>query len=128
MNKLGKLSETEMEVMQVIWELATPVTVTQLLAIFAPSKDWKTSTLSTILARLIEKGFLSKTMQGKANFYTTTLTLTDYQKHETKNLLSTLYGGSIKNFMTALVDDSDISQKDINDLKEWFNNQIGDES
>lgn len=126
MNKLGKLSETEMEVMQTIWELAAPITVAQLLAIFEESKGWKTSTLSTILSRLIDKGFLTKEMKGKVNFYDTILTLQEYQKHETKSLLTTLYGGNVKNLVAALVDDEGVTQEDIADLKEWFKNKAGD--
>ena len=126
MNKPGRLSETEMEVMQTIWELATPVTVAQLLAIFEESKHWKTSTLSTILARLIDKGFLTKEMKGKVNFYDINLTLKEYQKYEAQSLLATLYGGSVKSFVAALVDDEIVSRADIDDLRQWFQDKAGD--
>jgi len=126
MKNLGRLSETEMEVMQTIWELATPVTVAQILAIFEESKAWKTSTLSTILSRLIDKGFLAKEMKGKVNFYSTNLTLQEYQKHETQNLLSNLYGGNVKTFVASLVDDEAITQEDIEDLSQWFQRKAGD--
>jgi len=126
MKKIGRLSETEMEVMQTIWELATPVTVAQLLSIFKEDKGWKTSTLSTILARLIEKGFLSKEMKGKVNYYDITLTLQEYQKHETQNLLTNLYSGNVKTFVAALVDDETVTQDDIEDLKQWFQDKAGD--
>jgi len=115
-----------MEVMQVIWGIAAPVTVAELLAIFEESKGWKTSTLSTILSRLIDKGFLSKSMQGKANFYDIRLTLQEYQKSEAKSLLANLYGGNVKNFVAALVDDEDITPNEIMDLKQWFQNMVGD--
>ena len=126
MKHLGRLSETEMEVMRAIWELATPVTVAQLLAIFEQSKGWKTSTLSTLLSRLIDKGFLAKEMKGKVNFYSANLTLKEYQKREAQALLTTLYGGNIKNFVAALVDDEGISQKDIEDLRRWFQGKAGE--
>jgi len=126
MKKLGRLSETEMEVMQAIWELATPVTVAQLLAIFEESKGWKTSTLSTILARLIDKGFLTKKMTGKMNFYDINLTLEEYQKYEAQNLLTTLYAGNVKSFVAALVDDDSVTQEDIKDLRQWFQNKAGE--
>jgi len=125
MNKLGKLSATEIEVMQSIWELANPVTVAQLLAIFEKSKNWKTSTLSTILSRLIDKGFLTKEMKGKVNFYSTNLTLQQYQKHETQSLLTTLYDGSVKTLVAALVDDEIVSQDELDDLKQWFQDKTG---
>ena len=126
MLQLGRLSETETEVMHVIWGLASPVTVAQLLAIFEQSKGWKTSTLSTILARLIDKGFLSKEMQGKINYYSAKLSLPAYRKHEAQNLLANLYGGNIKNFVAALVDDEGISKQDMEDLRQWFQGKAGE--
>lgn len=126
MRKLGKLSETEMEIMKIIWELETPITVSRLLAIFEKSKNWKTSTLSTILSRLIDKGFLSKKMKGNVNFYNVESTLHEYQKQEAQNLLSILYDGNVKNFVATLVDDETISHEDIEELKKWFQNKVGD--
>lgn len=119
MNKLGRLSETELEVMEVIWNLSTAVTVNQLLDIFK-SKDWKTSTLSTILNRLIEKGFLTKSLNGKSNYYNPALTFDEYKKYETRSFLSRLYNGKAKNFIAALVDDDELNQEDIAELKDWF--------
>jgi len=124
MKKLGRLSETEVEVMEVIWEVAAPVTVAQLLDIFE-SKGWKTSTLSTILKRLIEKGYLTKSMIGKVNYYDPVLTLDEYKKHETQSFLSRLYNGKVKNFIAALVDDDELSRDDIAELKEWFARKEG---
>ncbi|MGE7271792.1 BlaI/MecI/CopY family transcriptional regulator [Brevibacillus panacihumi] len=124
MKKLGRLSETEMEVMEVIWGVAAPVTVAQLLDIFE-SKGWKTSTLSTILKRLIEKGYLTKSMTGKVNYYDPVLTLDEYKKHETQSFLSRLYNGKVKNFIASLVDDDELSREDIAELKEWFARKEG---
>ena len=124
MNTLGRLSDVEMELMQTIWGLAVPVTVTQLLTIFENSKGWKTSTISTMLERIISKGFLHKAMKGKANYYNITATLEDYQRQEGRNILSSLYGGSIVNFMAALTDDGNMSKEDIAELREWFQNSV----
>jgi len=126
MKKLGRLSETEMEVMQVIWELAAPITVARLLAIFEKTKGWKTSTLSTILSRLIDKGFLTKEMKAGVNHYVTGVTLYDYQKSETHSMLANLYGGNIKSYVAALVDNEGVTKKDIEDLTQWFRAMTGD--
>lgn len=125
MMNLGKLSETEMEVIKQIWELGNPVTVSQLMELFN-NKDWKTSTMSTILKRLIEKGFLTKMMKGKVNYYNTTLTLDEYKKYETKTLLNRLYNGNVKNFIAAMVDDEGFNKKDIDELKNWFLDKAGE--
>lgn len=119
MKKLGKLSETELEVMEVVWKEASPVTVTKLLDLFK-ERDWKTSTVSTLLKRLIEKGYLTKAMVGKVNYYQPTLSLDQYKKVETETFLNRLYNGKARNFITALVDDDKLSQDDIAELKAWF--------
>lgn len=126
MKGLGKLSKTEMEVMEEIWKIDDPVTVAQLMDIFS-SKDWKTSTLSTILKRLIDKGFLTKSMEGKVNFYYITLTLEDYKKYETKKLLNRLYNGNIKSFISTMVDDDGFTKDDIEELRDWFLHKDGEE-
>jgi len=124
MKKLGRLSDVEMELMQTIWGLATPVTVAQLLAIFENSKGWKNATISTMLERIISKGFLKKDMKGKANYYSIVATLEDYQKQEGRNIITSLYGGSIKNFMAALAEDGGMTDTDVKELQEWFASSI----
>lgn len=124
MGDLGRLSETEMEIMEVIWKIAEPVTVAGLQEVFE-SKGWKTSTLSTLLKRLIDKGFLVKSMCGKANYYEPALTWEEYQKHENRSFLGRLYKGNVKNFFAALVEGDDLTPSDIAELKEWFQRQEG---
>jgi len=125
MNKLGRLSDVEMELMQTIWGLAAPVTVAQLLVIFEASKGWKNPTISTMLERIITKGFLRKEMKGKANYYSIVATLEDYQKQAGRSIISSLYGGSIKNFMAALAEDGGMTDTDVRELQEWFASSIG---
>lgn len=133
---LGRLSDVEMELMHTIWGLAAqdagasseqrerpaPVTVTALLAIFEGSKGWKNSTISTMLERIISKGFLRKEMQGKANYYHATVSFEEYQRQEGRSLLASLYGGSVKNFVAALADDGGMTDADVQELQEWFTN------
>lgn len=48
MNKIQKLSDTELELMEAIWASTPPVTSTELLNLFAQKgKDWKAQTIST---------------------------------------------------------------------------------
>ncbi|MDR1638680.1 MAG: BlaI/MecI/CopY family transcriptional regulator [Clostridiales bacterium] len=125
--ELGSLSETEMSVMRTIWGLENPVTVQQVLGIYQKSKGWKTSTLSTILKRLIEKGFLTKNMVGKVNYYSYLVTEEDYKKHETASFLASVHKGSIKSFMAALADVDGIEVKEVAELKKWFQEKAGDD-
>ena len=126
MNKLGRLSEVEMEVMQAVWAMTEPVTVARLQELFEDAKGWKTSTVATMLERILAKGFLAKEMRGKVNYYTVLATLDDYRKTEGRNLLSNLFGGSIKSFMAALVDEKEISKDDLVELREWLDESFNE--
>ena len=125
MSKLTRLSEVEMEVMQAVWDMDEPITVARLLEAFESEKGWKTSTVATMLERIIAKGFLRKEMRGKVNHYAPIATLDDYRKNEGRSLLSGLFGGSIKSFMAALADD-EITRSEIQELKKWLDESFAE--
>ncbi|MEI3605418.1 BlaI/MecI/CopY family transcriptional regulator [Pseudogracilibacillus sp. SE30717A] len=121
MNRVQKLSDTEMEVMEVIWECTPPVTSTELLRLFSQrGKEWKGQTISTFLSRLVDKGALSVTRHGRANKYIPRISFEDYKLMETKSVLDGLYQGSVKNLISALYDGDKLSNQDIEELKKWF--------
>ena len=58
MQTFRALSDSEMEIMQVIWQLGAPITTSQLRHLFA-HKGWKIQTLATFLTRLVDKGAIT---------------------------------------------------------------------
>ena len=122
---LGRLSETEMEIMREIWVMDEPITVSRLLDIFARRREWKKSTLSTMMDRLITKGYLQKSVDGKMNVYTPLLSEEMYKKHETLTFLDAVHNGNLKSFVAALIDGKDISSDDIAEISSWFNEKAG---
>ncbi|MBD2863983.1 MULTISPECIES: BlaI/MecI/CopY family transcriptional regulator [Paenibacillus] len=121
MKHVQRLSDTEMELMEVIWECDPPVTSTELLRIFAGrGKEWKAQTISTFLSRLIDKGVLEATRDGRTNKYVPVLLPKDYKLAEAQHVLDGLYQGSVKNLIAALYDGDKLSDEDIAELKQWF--------
>lgn len=122
MKDFQKLSETEMELMEVIWELDRPVKSSELLTIFSQSrgKEWKGQTIATFLARLVDKGLLIVDKQGRSNAYTPRLSTQEYKKREAQSLIDVMYQGSVKHFLATLYDGEDISKEEISELKKWF--------
>lgn len=128
MTKFQKLSETEMEVMQIIWASSHPMTSSELLDIFArdKGKEWKGQTMATFLARLVEKGVLISTkQQGRTNIYEPCMSLEEYRSQEAKSLLKTLYEGSVKNFLATLYDGKELTKDEIAELRCWFAEKAG---
>lgn len=125
MNKFQKLSDTEMELMSIIWELNKKVTSAELLEIVEKEKDkkWSGQTISTFLSRMVEKGVLTYDKKGRTNYYIATVTIEEYRQKEAESILNDMYKGSIKKFLSALYHGKKMNKEEIDDLKEWFSDK-----
>lgn len=124
LGKFQKLSDTEMELMQVIWKIDHPVKSNELLAIFAEEKgkDWKGQTIATFLSRLVDKGVLLVKREGRSNLYIPRFSFKKYKRKEAQSLLDTLYQGSVKNFLATLYDEK-VPSDELDELKDWFSDK-----
>ncbi len=113
------IGDAELEIMKVIWKAKEPVTSLD-IGKEVEEKGWKKTTIATFLARLVEKGALSADKQGKLYYYTPLITEKEYRKSQTKNLIKTLYNGSVRDFAVALFEEQKLSDKDIEQLKAIF--------
>lgn len=66
--KSFSITQAEWEIMKVIWANDI-VTSRQVLEILSDKMDWSISTVKTLLARLVDKHFLSTEKQGKQFIY-----------------------------------------------------------
>lgn len=117
-----KISETEMEIMEVLWGTDHPLATTDLLDYFNKDggKNWKSQTISTFLTRLSEKGFVAISSNGRGNLHSAVLSHAEYNKLEAQGILRSMYNGSIKNFIATLYSGDDVSNEEISELKKWL--------
>ena len=87
----------------------------------AKGTKWATRTVSTFLDRLEEKGFATHEKKGITNYYYPTVDREKYGVEEGKRFLETFFGSSIKDFVSAFAKDEELSEKDLEELKEWVN-------
>ena len=114
--KIRRLPDSELELMQIIWQKEPPVSRTDIEAFRKDSHQLAATTILTLLTRLCEKGFLSVEKQGRANLYTPLISQREYLASESRSLMDKLYGGSIKTFAAALCD-SGISKEELSELR-----------
>jgi len=124
-SNLKRLSDTEMEIMREIWAMENEITVSRLLDIFTPRRDWKKSTLSTLMDRLIEKGYLHKSIRGKTNIYTPALNEEAYKKHQTQVFLEAVHNGNMKSFVASFADIKGLTDDDIAEISAWLDEKVG---
>lgn len=113
------IGDAELEIMKVIWKAKEPITSLD-IGKEVENKGWKKTTIATFLTRLVEKGALSAEKQGKLYYYTPLITEKEYRKSQTKNLIKTLYNGSVRDFAVSFFEEQKLSDDDIKELKSIF--------
>ena len=116
--ELKKLPESEFEIMAAIW--AEGESVTSDLLMERLRKDWKKTTLLSLLTRLCERGFLRCDKDGKHNVYTALVREEDYIKMESAGFLRRVHRGSVARLVASLYDGEAITRADLEELEAFI--------
>lgn len=117
---MKKLSDAEFEIMQVLWRHDEPMTSNQLLEEIGDNRNWKLASLMTVLARMAEKGAVYCDRSTRTNYYTALVSEDQYKITEGTSILEKLFNRSAKEFITSLYQGKQMSQKDIQELREYL--------
>lgn len=113
---IRRLPDSELAVMQAVWECTPPVSRADLEEILLPRYPMAQTTLLTLLTRLAQKGFLTIERQGRANVYLPNVTRDAYLADQSRRFVDQLCGGSISLFASALCD-SGLSREELDELR-----------
>ncbi len=116
---MKRLPDSELEIMMIIWELDKPVTRMEIERHMEGDKKLSPTTILSFLSRLEEKGFLAVEKESKNNVYIALVDREIYVQKESWNILKRLYQNSIKNFLTALFDSRELSDRELLELEEF---------
>ena len=120
MNKsVEKISDSELEVMRVLWEAGDALPITEIRRSLQSSKGWEATTIKTLVQRLCAKGALA---QEKRNvfYYSPLVSEQEYNDWATGDLIRKLYRGSAKELVAALVRSDGLSKSDVDELRAMF--------
>lgn len=115
-----RLGDAELEIMLAVWHSEQPVSASYVLEQLKGRRDWALSTLMTVLARLVDKGFLICEKIGRNNQYYSAVTEDAYQQSEGRSMLEKLYGNSVENLIASLYSASAIADEDLGDLRRFI--------
>ena len=121
MDKMKRLPDAELEVMQAVWSLEPPVTAAEVQQ-KAPS-DWKATSVLTFLSPLFDKGFLSCEKEGRQNLYTPLITREASSQRDSRSCVARLCGGSVKNLGASLSDAGALTENDLDELRAFLDAQ-----
>ncbi|MFT3829671.1 MAG: BlaI/MecI/CopY family transcriptional regulator [Opitutaceae bacterium] len=111
-----RISASEWEIMNVLWTRG-PLTAPEVMAALPPGTEWAQKTVNTFLARLVEKGAVSATRQGKANLYRPELTREDCVASEGDSFLERVFRGAAGDLVLHFCERADLSPDEIRELE-----------
>lgn len=117
--KFVELSDSEREVMEVLWEKKEPMSFAELLSYFdtCTEKNWKKQTLNTFLFRMQQKGLLEVIQEGTYRHYVPSMTREEYRLEESKAFLDRNYEGSIIKMLTAFNGGEALEKDELHELQ-----------
>lgn len=116
MSKTTSISEAESVVMQALWA-RSPLTAEDVLAALANVTDWQDTTVKTLLNRLLRKGAIRASKQGRRYLYTPMLTRDQWLLQESSGLLDRLFGGRVAPLVSHFSQHRKLSAKDVQELR-----------
>lgn len=116
---ISRITDSEAVVMRVLWDAGRELNITDIRKSLEESTDWESSTIKTLLRRLVKKDVVQATKR-EVFYYKPLVTEEEYNEYTTQDLIDKLYNGSAKNLVASLLDNKKLNKKDIEELQKMF--------
>ena len=117
-----KLFDSEAKVMEILWREG-PLPAKEISLIAADSIGWNKNTTYTVIKKLEAKGVIRRDEPGFV--CTPLISEKDIRKNETSSLLTRFFGGSRKALFSALIEDEELSDSEVEELKNLIDKRLG---
>jgi predicted transcriptional regulator len=111
-----QISEAESIVMDVLWR-QQPLAAEDVVAALAESQQWQEPTIKTLLNRLLKKGAIKASKDGRRYLYTPVLQRQAWMLGESQGLLERLFDGRVAPLVAHFSEHRKLTRKDIADLR-----------
>ena len=120
-----KISETEWEIMRVIWA-RHPITATDVVEeLTRNDASWHPKTARTLLARLVKKGALEYEPLGRVYVYKPKVSERECQASASRSFLDRVFGGSLKPMLAHFAEEKKLTREDLRELSELLEKKGG---
>ena len=123
---LTPLGETEMEVLNHVWDMGE-ATVKQVRKRILESREVAYTTIMTVMKNLAEKGYLKYRKDGVTYVYSPAQKPESVRSNLAKELIKKVFKGSPKQLVQTLVNSEDMSEKELSDIKKMIDDMEDDQ-
>lgn len=116
------LSKSESEIMEFLWKQEDTCLLHDIVTYCTTEKQhtWKQQTIYTFLVRLEQKGAVTAVKHGHKRYYSASMSVTEFKKKATRQLLEENFNGSLKEFLTAYTGGRAMNEEDRSILREFL--------
>lgn len=122
------VSDSELEILEVLWAADTTLNANEIRSALNDHKSWERTTVLTLIQRLVKKGAVAQEKRALNNrdiyYYAPCFAREEYVQAETRNFVEKFFKGRSKNLAAALVDSDALTKKDIEELRDYFNQNL----
>ncbi len=111
----NSISKSEAKVLQALWQ-KSPLDGKQIAALIN-AESWSYVTIKTLINRLLKKGHLSFTKDGRRYLYRAEISKKQYLENENTQFLQRLYAGSISSLIASFSEHEEISKSELDEIK-----------
>ena len=116
MSTLPQISESEFEVMKIIWKYA-PISTNEITEKLLQTTSWSPKTIQTLIKRLVNKGAVTYEKQSRMFVYTPTIKENEYIGQESNSFLNRYYDGNITTMLSAYIENDKLSESELHTLR-----------
>ena len=122
--ELPKIADSEWRVMQALWEHGSQ-TANDVVKALSNEVKWKPRTVKTLISRLVKKGAIKVTEEGRRYRYSAAVNESACIRSETKTFVRRVYKGAMTPVLAAFLEDADLSAREIEELQEILDQKKG---
>jgi BlaI family transcriptional regulator, penicillinase repressor len=117
MKRIPKISETEWEVMKVVWARTSCSAGEVITVLVNADPSWHPKTIKTFLNRLVGKKALGFQKEGRAYLYRPLVTERECVSAASETFLERVFGGALQPMLAHFVERKKLSTEEIRELK-----------
>lgn len=111
-----RISDAEMQLLQLLWE-DSPLGATELAERVPSERKWSLTTVKTLLSRLVAKGAVEATPQGRRYCYSPLIAREKVAARQAGGLVDRLFGGRVSPLVAQLAEERELSKEDLDELE-----------
>ncbi len=115
-----KPTEKELEILQVLWQQG-PCTVRQVNDILSQGRDIGYTTTLKFMQIMLEKGFLTRTKEGKTHIYQPVIAEDTMQKTVVNQVMDSMFKGSAMQLVMQVLGNHDSSKQELEQIQQYLN-------